>query len=103
MAGQPPRPCRSHHVTRLLHAGHRGGAGLVRPRAALRLEDDANLRHLYQDTESADGYHRDLWVFDAAIDIEDTFQAQFRYTSGASHHRRSRSAPDMAIMAAPIL
>ena len=51
---------------------------------ALVLDDDDNLRRLYREAEQADGYHRDLCVFDPAIGIEDTFQAHIRFASGAS-------------------
>lgn len=51
---------------------------------ALRLEEDENLKHLYKDAEAADGYYRDLCVFDEDIGIEDTYQAHIRYASGVT-------------------
>lgn len=50
----------------------------------LDLEGDENLRSLYLDGESEDGYFRDLCVFDEEIGIEDTVQAHIRYASGAT-------------------
>lgn len=49
---------------------------------ALDLEADEELRTLYAQAESADGYHRDGCVFDPAIDIPDTMGVLVRYRSG---------------------
>ncbi len=50
---------------------------------ALDLRSSENLKGLYLDTESADGYHRDKSVFDDGISIEDTMNVLVRYKSGA--------------------
>jgi predicted dehydrogenase len=41
-----------------------------------------DLRVLYADAETADGYHRDGCVFDSSIDIPDTMGVLVRYASG---------------------
>jgi predicted dehydrogenase len=45
---------------------------------------DKDLVALYNDCESADGYHRDGCVFREDIDIFDTMNALVRYSNGAS-------------------
>ncbi len=47
------------------------------------------MRHLYQDTESADGYHRGLYVFDAdPLMLEDLFDViEPDHHGHASDHR----------------
>lgn len=46
---------------------------------ALDLSQDPELKKLYLDCESADGYHRDLNVFGHGIDIEDDVAVTVRY------------------------
>jgi predicted dehydrogenase len=50
----------------------------------LDLAGDPELRELYLETETADGYLRDRCVFSPAIDIADTMQVQVGYASGVS-------------------
>lgn len=50
----------------------------------LNMAEDAALKSLYLDAEAADGYYRDLCVFDQEIGIEDTMQAHIRYASGVT-------------------
>jgi len=50
----------------------------------LDLSEDDALRSLYLEAEHADGYFRDLCVFDQDIGIEDTMQAHIRYASGVT-------------------
>ena len=50
----------------------------------LDIAADEGLRALYLDAENADGYHRDLCVFDDDITIEDTMQLAVAYDNGAS-------------------
>lgn len=50
----------------------------------LDLAADESLRNLYLEAEGADGYFRDLCVFDEDIGIEDTMQAHIRYASGVT-------------------
>jgi len=49
----------------------------------LDLSADRELKALYLDAESADGYHRDQCIFGGDITIEDTMQVQVGYESGA--------------------
>lgn len=51
---------------------------------ALDLTANDNLRTLYRDAETVDGYHRDACIFSDEVAIEDTLQAQISYASGAS-------------------
>jgi predicted dehydrogenase len=71
-------PAREAHGTRCLTCDHRGTCEFAWD---LRADDD--LRRLYLDAESADGYHRDGCVFDPEIDIYDTMSAIVRYSGGA--------------------
>ena len=50
----------------------------------LDLAADPELRTLYLETETADGYLRDRCVFSPAIDIDDTMQVQVGYASGVT-------------------
>lgn len=50
----------------------------------LSLASNANLRELYLDQESHDGYFRDRCVFRPDIDIEDTMNVSVRYDTGAT-------------------
>lgn len=49
----------------------------------LDLGEDARLKSLYLDAESADGYIRDRNVFREGIDIEDSLSVVVRYRNGA--------------------
>ncbi|MDD7970967.1 Gfo/Idh/MocA family protein [Roseinatronobacter alkalisoli] len=61
---------------------------------ALDLGADARLDAMYRAAEGADGYHRDLCIFDPEITIEDTLQAHIRYASGAvANYTLSAYAP----------
>ncbi|QNP74302.1 Gfo/Idh/MocA family oxidoreductase [Streptomyces roseirectus] len=51
---------------------------------ALRLADEPDLKALYLDAESEDGYHRDQNVFAPGVTIEDDMAVLVRYASGAS-------------------
>ncbi len=51
---------------------------------ALDLAADPELKSLYLDCESADGYHRDQNVFGEGITIEDDMGALVRYRNGAT-------------------
>jgi predicted dehydrogenase len=48
----------------------------------LDLRANENLKALYLDAESEDGYYRDRCVFSDEIDIEDTLAVAIRYTNG---------------------
>jgi predicted dehydrogenase len=50
----------------------------------LDLSADPNLKALYLDNESHDGYYRDQCVFRPQIDIEDTMNVIVRYDTGAT-------------------
>ncbi len=49
---------------------------------AIDIEADPELRTLYADAQSADGYRRDGCVFDPEVDIPDTMGVLVRYASG---------------------
>jgi predicted dehydrogenase len=51
---------------------------------ALRLADSPELRRLYLDAESHDGYHRDRNVFAPGVTIEDDLAVLVRYATGAT-------------------
>ncbi|MDX3382407.1 Gfo/Idh/MocA family oxidoreductase [Streptomyces niveiscabiei] len=51
---------------------------------ALHLADDPDLKSLYLDAESEDGYHRDRNVFAPGVTIEDDMAVLVRYASGTS-------------------
>jgi len=50
----------------------------------LDIADDPNLKALYLDAESEDGYLRDVCVFEPGTTIEDTMQLSVSYDSGAT-------------------
>jgi predicted dehydrogenase len=50
----------------------------------LDMDDDAELKALYLDAETADGYLRDRCIFSSEISIEDTMQVQVGYANGVS-------------------
>ncbi|SDX13814.1 Gfo/Idh/MocA family protein [Roseicitreum antarcticum] len=50
----------------------------------LDLDTTPRLKAMYRAAEGADGYFRDLCIWDPAIGIEDTIQAHIRYASGVS-------------------
>lgn len=50
----------------------------------LDLEKNSNLKRLYLDNESYDGYYRDRCVFRPDIDIEDTMNVLVRYDNNAT-------------------
>lgn len=62
----------------------RGSLDTVRDPFALDLRADPQLKALYFDNESLDGYWRDKSVFDPGITIEDTLSLVVDYTSGVS-------------------
>lgn len=51
---------------------------------ALNLSSDPELKKLYLDCESADGYHRDQNVFGKGINIEDDLSVMVRYQNNAT-------------------
>ena len=59
-----------------------GCAAAARCDYRLDIEADNELRALYFDAESADGYYRDRCVFAPDITIEDNLQVQARYANG---------------------
>jgi len=61
----------------------------------LDLRANENLKALYLDAESEDGYYRDRCVFSDEIDIEDTLAVAIRYTNGVFNGTKGRIEIDM--------